>query len=280
MVTKEESVKTDVETEETKTEETSKGLDESSESQEETSAESTEKKSESEKVEEGTESESKEEDEFQQQVTSLAQSIANKTTKTLEKQRNEWRQKAIDAEAQLNERAWNNEIAAAFKDDTENLGEDEANKRKANRERLAAQAKKFDEDAALVKGILPKIGKEDITGLNEILETLNSPTLSEGINMLGSNLRNLKAKEEVWTLLFPEDAVKIKKVNLLVKRFETAENMKDFDLILGGIKASLKQKPYKPDSGRNSGSGFDFNKLSREAKDKIIAQRLQDEKPK
>lgn len=210
------------------------------------SAESTDGEAES---EEGAESgtEPKEED-YEQKVTRLAQAIAAKTTLTLEKQRNEFREKVTELENQLTDKVWDRHLQTLFNDDVDNLGEDDAKIKQTDRQKVAEQVKEF----RLKNAQVLKLEAE----------------LNEKLPKLGIIERDQKAKNDLWTLIFPEDKGKIDQISSLLKKFERAKDWDDYDLILEGIRETVKgkRKPFVPDSSQAGGGG---SHLSDSPEDKV-----------
>jgi len=236
------------------TEETNQFLSTSEAEGESSEAETAETEAEPKEGEEAKEDESKEEQtDFEKRVQALAKSIADKTTRTLERQRNDLQQKVTELETELNDRTWNRELQALFNEDTENLGEEEANKRKASRERLYAEIKKYRENDAKVRQMAEKLGTPDIEG---ILKELNSPNLSEAINKLSLAVRDTTIRNRLWKLIFPEDKDKLTQFDKYMEKFTKTRDWDEVEIVFGGIEEGLKGKKqsHVPDSGKNAGS--------------------------
>jgi len=236
------------------TEETNQFLSTSEAEGESSEAETAETEAEPKEGEEAKEDESKEEQtDFEKRVQALAKSIADKTTKTLERQRNDLQQKVTELETELNDRTWNRELQALFNEDTETLGEEEANKRKASRERLYAEIKKYRENDAKVRQMAEKLGTPDIEG---ILKELNSPNLSEAINKLSLAVRDTTIRNRLWKLIFPEDKDKLTQFDKYMEKFTKTRDWDEVEIVFGGIEEGLKGKKqsHVPDSGKNAGS--------------------------
>ncbi len=210
----------------------SQELDKVSTEKGEASAESAEKEAESEgKSKEESEVES-EEEVFEDKVTRLAQSIANKTTVTLEKQRNELKARVTELEEQLDDRIWDRDLQGLFNEDVEKLGEDEAKNRKEHREKIATQVKAFNKD------------KNEVEKARKYYD--------EALPRLGAIERNQKARDDVWNLLFSEDKDKLAQANKLVEKLKKAEDPDQYEIIFESIKETIKakKKPFVPDSGK------------------------------
>ncbi len=210
----------------------SQELDKASTGKGEASAESAEKEAEPEgKPKEESEAES-EEEAFEEKVTRLAQSIANKSTKTIEKQRDELKTRVTELEEQLNDRIWDRELQGLFNEDVEKLGEDEAKKKKSNREQIATQVKEFNK------------GKADVEKAKKYYD--------EALPRLGAIERNQKARDDVWNLLFSEDKQKLDQANKLIEKLKKAEDPDQYEILFESIKESIKakKKPFVPDSGK------------------------------
>uniref|UniRef100_A0A6M3IVF4 Uncharacterized protein n=1 Tax=viral metagenome TaxID=1070528 RepID=A0A6M3IVF4_9ZZZZ len=250
MPKKQESVEEALEAERTQAEkETLDELEETPEPEDETSEpESTEEETEPEEEKE----EKEPEESFEQKLDRLAQAKKDKELKPLYKERDGLRTRVTELEGQLNDKIWDRELQSLFNEDVENLGEDEAEKRKANRAKIAEQVKDFRQKSNSVENTIKKLGNADLDG---ILKDLDVSNLDEGINKLGVNIRDYKARSEVWKLLFPEDKQKVEKVEELVKKFAKAQDPDDFEIILESIKESTKSKQEKfvPDSGKQAG---------------------------
>lgn len=226
------------------------GLESASEEEGKTPAESTEGEAESEEgAESGTESE---EEGYEQKVTRLAQSIAGKENATLSKTNTELRTRVTELETQLTDKVWDRELQHLFNEDTENLGEDAAKIRQSDRKLVAEQLKEFRQKS------------QSVEKLKEQLEA----EISDKLPKLGIVERNQKARIDLWTLLFPEDKAKIAQVTTLLKKFEKANDWDDYELILEGIRETIKgkRKPFIPDSSQVSGSR---NRLSTSPADKV-----------
>ncbi len=256
METEKESAQATEEQEGTQPEETSEELQNASKSADETSGESAEKEAESQG--EGKKEAEKEES-FEEKLERLAQSKADKSLKTYQTKIDGLSKELTAAKAALNDKVWNRELQTIFGEETEKLGEDEATKRKTDREKIMAQVKEFQQKSAEVEQIKTKIGN---VGIDAFLEDLKVPTLEKAVDRLSANLRDYRAKMDVWALLFPEDKAKIQKVTALVKKFEKVQDLEDYDIILEGIKESVKTKPFVPDSSHSGGGGVDLSKLS------------------
>jgi len=188
----------------------------------------------------------KKEETFEERVNRLAQSKADKAVKTYQKTTEDLRKENETLKSQLNDRTWDRNIQSLFDEESESKGEDEATKRKAAREDVKKQVLEYQQNKAYVDKTKPELEKRE--------------------SVLNFVERDQKAQNEIWKVIFPEDKAKIERVNALVKRFEKAQDLEDFEIILEGIKGELKGKASparKPDSGRNGGSGgVDLSKLS------------------
>lgn len=244
MPTPKESAQVIEEPEETQEDE----LEEASKPEDETSAESAEEETESEEEEE-----KEPEETIEEKIDRLAQSKKDKELKSVYKEMDGLKTRNAELEDQLSDKIWDRETQSLFNEDVENLGEEEAQRRKVQREQLKGEVKTFRTNARKVETTLTKIGDAD---MDAVLKDLEVPNLVEGINKLSFNARNQKAREEIWRLVFPEDKQKVERVTALVKKFEKAQDSEDFEIILEGIKESVKGKSFIPDSGtRESGRG-------------------------
>lgn len=258
MVVTKESAQTVEKEEETQTEVTLEELDTTSKSEVETSGEeSTEEETESE--EEPKEKEP--EESIEDKVTRLAQSMKDKELKSVYKEMEGYKTKVGELESQLNDKIWDRELQTLFNEDVENLGEDEAKTRKANREKVAEQVREYRLKSAEVE----KAKKQ----------------LEEQMPKLGIIERTQKARGDLWGLLFPEDKEKVAQLNKLITKFDKAQDWDDYEIIFEGIKATVKGKEnsFVPDSSKSSGGGItDWTKLDRDTKDKLAAEALRKEK--
>lgn len=227
------------EPEETQGDDVRKELDAASPAEGETSeAETAEDKTKSEEGEKDKGKEDKEGQEtFEEKLDRLAQSKKDKELKPLYKERDELKTENAKLKEQLNDKTWDRTLQGLFNEDVEKLGEDEANKRKADREKVAAQVKEYHQK------------NTDVEKAKRFYD--------EQLPKLGMIERNQKAREEVWKIVFSDDKAKLEQANVLVKKFEKAQDMDDFDIILESIKEShkAKSKPFIPDSGKGAGSG-------------------------
>ncbi len=246
----------------TQVEKTSDELDNASVSADKTSGKSDEGDTESGETEKKEGQESGEET-FENKVTSLAQKIADKSTQTITKQRDEAAKRVTKLQEELNDKIFTSENEKVFQDEKETLGEDDANKRKTHREHIETLNKDFRQRDTQVKAQMEKLGTAN---LDEVLESLKVSNLSEGIDKVSFNVRNNKIKEELWTLIFPEDKDKLNQYTKYLKKFDKAHDAEDVELILGGIRETIKakSKPFVPDSSAGGGGGEDLSKLSPE----------------
>jgi len=213
----------------------------------EASAESAEVKAESE--EEGKEKkEGKKEETFEDKVTRLAQSMKDKELKPVYKENTDLKAKISDLENQLNDKVWDRHLQSLFNDDVDNLGEDDAKIKQSDRQKVAGQVKEF--------------------RLKQVQVEKAEAELKDKLPKLGVIERDQKARNDLWTLLFPEDKEKIAQLSTYLKKFEKAKDWDDYDLIIEGIRETIKgkQKPFVPDSSQGSGGG---THLSDSPEDKV-----------
>lgn len=187
-------------------------------------------------TEKETESEEKEGD-FEEKVTRVAQSIADKSTKTITRQRDDLQTKLNETQKQLSDKVWNKGTDDLFNENVENLGEDKAKVKDANLKIMRAQVDEF---------------KEKNTEVNQKYDEIK---IWE--NKKGAIERDQKAQIDLWPLVFSEDKKKIDQINAYIKKFEKAEDMDDYDIIFEGIKETMKakKKPFVPDSSTTGGAG-------------------------
>jgi len=218
------------------------------------------------------------EESLDQKVNRLAKSIADKSMKTYQAKDAAQSRRIAELEAELTSRAFDRDTALYLKDETEELGEDEAAANKTARERVKAKVLEYQKNNATVTALLNRIGASNLEGVNALLKELDVENLDKGIAVLNTAHRDQRAMLDVHALLFSEDKAKIEKVKTLVKRFEKANDNEDYEMILEVIKAEIKgtaNRQRKPDSGRNAGSGgLNFRNLSPEEK---IARGLKEE---
>ena len=223
-------------------------VSEPSEAEQETSNKNTESEKEEEtpEPEEGPEETKKEEETFDHKVSRLAKSMADKSLKTYQQKAAEQAKQIETLTAQLNEKTWDKTIEGLFGEESESKGEDTAVKLKAGREELKKQVLEYQKNQAYVNRVKPELEKRE-SALNFVE-------------------RDQKARDEVWKLLFPDDSDKVSKVAALVKRFEKAQDMEDFEIIIESLKSELKaksgKKTFVPDSGNQGGGGSDLKNLS------------------
>ncbi len=194
---------------------------------------------------EPAEKETEPEEDFESKVNRVAQSKADKISVKLTKQRDDIQTKLDEALSSLNEKTWDRGTAELFSENVEKLGEDVAKVKDADLKKMKAQVMEFNQKSVKVE-----------QGIKE-METWQKER--------GPIERDQKAQIDLWTLVFPEDKKKIDQVNAFIKKFEKAENMDDYEIILEGIKASIKgnKKPFTPDSSKTvAGGGTDLSKLS------------------
>jgi len=137
--------------------------------------------------------------------------------------------------------------------------------------KLARYAEEYDEKGDEKKAEQLKAEDQEFKKLyldyekNQVEVNRLKPELEQKVNALGMVERNFSAREEIRSLLFPEDKDRIAKFKVYTDRLEQAENIKDFEIILEGIKQEVKSKskPFKPDSSKQGGGGGrDLSKLS------------------
>lgn len=210
-------------------------LDKASTEESETSAtESVEKETE---PEEGGKEKPEQEESFEEKLERLAQSKKDKELKPFYKERDTLKAKITELEGQLNDKLWDRELQSLFNEDVEKLGEDEATTRKTNRGKIAEQVKAFNKERSEVEK--------------------NKRFYDEALPKLGAIERDQKARNDVWNLIFPEDKDKVTKVSELIKKFAKAQDIEDYEIVLEGIRETVKagRKPFVPDSGKAGGSG-------------------------
>lgn len=194
-------------------------------------------------------------------ITRIAQGIAAKSTLTIEKQRNDAVKRVTELEAQLSDKTWDRHLSSLFNEDVPNIGEEEANVKKSDREKIQGDVKAYKDGAAKVQATLNRIGEPSAETLGALLDALKNaetgkvPTLAEAINLLDFNLRDWKVREEVWPLLFPEEKAKMKQFQDILTRFNKAPNMDVYEQIMLGVKETIKgkQTPFVPDSSQSTG---------------------------
>ncbi len=201
----------------------------------ETSAESTEKKAEQKEDEES----------FEEKIDRLAQSKSDKSLNTLNKTNSEQKARIEALEEEINTASWTGGINSLFTEEAETLGEDKAEKNKTIRRNFAEKEKAYHK--------------------NHLKVEKQQAEIDEKLPRLQAVERDQMAKDTVWGLLFPEDKKKVAQVTVLVKKFEKAQDMEDYEIVLEGIKAALRspaKKGFVPDSSQSGASGVDISKLS------------------
>ncbi len=202
-------------------------------------AESTEGKAEAE--EEGEKSEDGVES-IENKVTRLAQSMKDKELKPFYVERDGLKTQVAELETQLNDKIWDRHLQSLFNDEVEALGEDEAKIKQSDRQTVAGQVKEYHLKAAQVSKAQEEIDAK--------------------LPKLGVIERDQRARNDLWTLIFPEDKAKIARIETYLKRFEKAKDWDDYDLIIEGIKETIKGKkpPVIPDSSQSGGGAVTSDK--------------------
>ncbi len=196
------------------------------------------------------------EDAVKRVAESRAQSIADKSNKTYQKQTEEMRREIEALKTEVNEKKWDRAINSLFDEESETKGEEEAAKNKAAREAIKNQVLEFHKNEVKVNKTLSLIGDTNIEGF---LKELEQPTLDKAVTFLDSAAKKMKVVNELRKVLFPEDKAKVEKIEEYAKRFDKARDTEDFQIILEGIKAELKggKKKFVPDSGKQGGATGD-----------------------
>lgn len=138
------------------------------------------------------------------------------------------------------------------------------------------------EAAAHVKDIineLPEhVAKE--LGFGDKTPSGMAKATANAIRMTGITRRHQMAVERAYEILLPQDKSFQKQLGEIVTELEQAESLEHLERL---AKLVLRErhgsdKPFHVDSGRNSGSGIAWSKLTREEKDKIITRELDKQK--
>jgi hypothetical protein len=183
-------------------------------------------------------------EDYETKVKRLAQSMKDKEMKSVYQEIENLKKQNKELSTQATEKTWDRGIQSLFDEESESMGEDEAAKRKSAREIVKKQVLEYQQNKAYV----------DKT----------KPELEAKYNALSNVERDQQAMRDLWPLLFPEDIKKVEQVNALIKKFEKARDPDEYELILEGIKESLKSKTakFKPDSGLQGGGGSDLKTIS------------------
>lgn len=246
-----------VTTQESDTEE----LDNASAEESETSGKSTEEETESGEEEEGAESQEKpKEENFEDKVTRIAQKIAAKATRTVEKQRNEWQQRALEAEDRLNDKSWNAARDDLFDEADENLREDEAKNKKTRIDKTFAEMRELRRNQNQINQVMELVGVTNPKELAELLKYSGkdgAKDIAELAAITSATRRNNIAYAELKKIFFPEDKKKVEQLEVYVKKLAKAQDPESFEMILEGIREThkAKSKPFVPDGSKTSGSG-------------------------
>ena len=241
---------------------------EASEVEGETSTEPVEEETESKEKEEGSEEPS---EDIEDKVQRLAQSIADKSTKTITKERDTLRQQIKDLQSQVTEKMMDRGLTELFNEDVENLGEDKAKQKDADRKELVKNVNEYLKNKnsvtqvqEAIKTLIDDIGDvSEKWGLDADNPVSTIKNLGPLANKLGAIERNQQARDKLWKLLVPDDNGTMKQVNDLLKKFDKAQDQLHFDVIMQGIEQTLKGKKFEPDSGKGAGGGgIDLSKLT------------------
>jgi len=187
----------------------------------------------------------KAEETFEKKVDRMAQSKADKSLVPLQQRNERLTTENEKLTAQLNEKILNFTSNDIYGEELESLGEEDASKRKAARETRNKLILEYQKNAAYVQKTKPLLeAKEANLNIHE---------------------RNQLVREKLWPLFFPEEKKNLSAYNEAFKKFEPAKDPDDVELILEGIRESLKGKQFVPDSSIQGGGGqIDLSKLSTE----------------
>jgi len=212
----------------------------------------------------------------------------SKTLTPVTKERDSFRQQVADLTAQLEDRQDNKELDLLLKADIDEMGEVDAKKLDAVRRNYTDKLRKFrdsekvvTEAASHVKDIineLPEhVAKE--LGFGDKTPSGMVKAAANAIRMTGITKRHQMAVERAYEILLPQDKTFNKQLGEIVTELEQADSPEHMERL---AKLVLRErhgggKPFHMDSGRNSGSGEDISKLSRE--DRVIrALKIMDKK--
>lgn len=187
-----------------------------------------------------------EETKFQERIKDEYAKWQSKTLTPVSKERDELRKQVNDLNAKLEDKTDNKELDLLLKGETDELGEDDAKKRDEIRRKYNQRFKEYREKAAQAD----EAKKEAETTAEK----------------LGGIERHQMARERAYAILMPQDKEFDKALDSIVKELEEAESPEHMDRLAKLVvrERQGKQKPFKPDSGRNSGGGIDLSKLSSE----------------
>ncbi len=224
--------------------ETGISVSDPSEEEKESSSESTDAEK---KTEETTEPEKTEEPEesFEVAVDRVAKSIADKSTQTITNDRDSWRDRAEKAESQLNEKIYNLASNDMYGEEKEELGEEEATKRKSAR-------------GIRNKAVLEFQVKEASVNKKEV-------ELGEKESSLQDVEKVQYVREKFWTLFFPDDKRDFTAYNEAVEKCVNSDDKKSVDAVYEIVRQGVKSKTkkFEPDSSQQGPStGKDLSKLS------------------
>lgn len=238
-------------------------ISEESEEASETETETSEKETEQEEKE--TTKPEKTEETYDAKVKRLAQSMKDKELKTVYQELEDLRKQNKELNTQVTEKTWDKGIQEMFDEESVNLSEEEALKKKSRREDMKKQVLEYQKNSAYIEKTLAKLGKVD---LDAFLKNWEKPSLDEAANYFNYKARDQQSREELWGLYFPEDAKKLAQIAKDMEKISKAKDPTQYEIVMEGIKESLKSKgpKYTPDSGRQGGGGKDMSKMSPEEK--------------
>lgn len=184
----------------------------------------------------------------------------SKTLTPLTKERDTLRQQVAELTAEIEDKTDNKELDLLLKADIEELGEDEAKKMDAVRRKYQAALSDFRQNKVKVD---KAIKENDATA-----------------EKLGGIQRHQMAVEKAYELLMPQDRTFSKQLGEIAGELEQAQSPEDMERLLKIIvrERSGDSKPFRPDSGRNSGGGTDLSKLSSGERVELALQKMDKKK--
>jgi len=197
----------------------------------------------------------------------------SETLTPMSKERDELRTQVTDLSNRLEDREDNKELDLLLKLDADEGDAVEARKKDEVRRSYTGRLSEFKRDSKMIKeavkiaetladeftaDIAAKMGFIDKTPVG-ILKAAKNAISSAGI----ANRRQM-ATEKAHELLMPNDKAYKKQRDAIVSELEQAESPEHMERLLKIIvrERAGKEKPFVPDSGRQSGEGLSLGKLS------------------
>lgn len=200
------------------------------------------------------------EDKLNRLSDSKAKSIADKSTQTITKDRDVWRERATKAEAQVNETILNAASNDMYGEELESIPEEDANKRKSAREKRNEMVLEYQKNGAHVEKMMSKMGEVDLDKfLAETFTDNPMKTVKDLTDSLNEVARDNKALVDCLTLEFPDFKARYEKVKGNIVKFSHCNDKKEYGEMLEVLKENYraKTKNQLPDSSIQGGGGGD-----------------------